>query len=174
MPATRSDPKVYRLEEAILALAAEDLAASVLLPDLHHALPKAYKEAHATKLRTIVAQFLPQYNADKVLTFGPDKRLVSLGRTASSTLGTPFMGQPMLRKIDSFTPSIQKLPLDFSEMDTRYAGFFGEALGHLYAPGYKGLTGSERRAVKNRLKARYERLRQGYIHDIATGVVEPS
>jgi hypothetical protein len=47
-------------------------------------------------------------------------------------------------------------------MHARYATLFGEILGHLYAPGYIGLSPSELRAVKACLGTQYERLRQGH------------
>ena len=91
------------LRDAIMSLAAEDLSSPTLLPSLHHVFPKAYKEVYQDKLRTVVAEFLPRYVANKTLTMGPDKHLVKLGPT--STLRTLFLGCPFLAKVDAFQPS---------------------------------------------------------------------
>ena len=115
----RGQVNILRLRDAIMSLAAEDLASDTLLSSLHHVFPKAYKEIQADKLRTVVAEFLPHYVANKTLTMGPDKHLVKLGLTSSSTLGTPFLGCPFLAKVDSFRASKQKLSLDFSHKWTR-------------------------------------------------------
>nr|QYV43074.1 MAG: hypothetical protein [Hypoviridae sp.] len=171
------DPRVRR---EILKSIHSDAADRHLLPIVHTAFPKDYKdfqdkiEMNPLKMRTIVAPDLISLATDKKLFHTTDMVIKYLWRDTDCSIGLPFLGQAINAKLSRMPAAEQRLVIDLTAFDSTHPSFTSELLAKLYGPGFTSLGPAYQEVVSAQIQARWDRYYNGgIIRDIEDHIVVP-
>jgi hypothetical protein len=156
-----------------IAMAKSESLRDELLPSLHHVFVKSYKyplpeDGSLPKIRTVVAEFLPQFVKNKTTATALDRKVKAMGRRADFSMGLPILGKPVSETIDKFQDTYLKFAIDLSDADSLQIEEMPTVMGGLFHHGYRHYGEEISETIRRQSHEAIERLKTGYMVDIST------